>query len=396
MLQLYSSRFCFLFHVAAVVLLLGFAGCNKPEPEFPNSRKDLQKPSSSWKDRDPVEVNGQQVASPPGDAPQGMVWIPGGEFVRGSIDPLANANENPLHRVQLDGFWMDETEVTNAQFEKFVNETEYKTVAEKVPTMEEIMKQLPPGSPQPDESLFVAGAMVFTPPKGPVPLERYDLWWRWVPGADWKHPKGPDSNLEGLEDHPVVHVCFDDALAYCEWAGKRLPTEAEWEFAARGGEEGKMFVWGDAPLSETKPQANIWQGDFPYKNSAVDGFAGTAPVKAFKQNGFGLYDMSGNVWEWCSDWYRPDTYARLKMTGNQVFENPLGPDKSYDPREPYAPKRVLRGGSFLCNDSYCSAYRPSARGNQSTDSGMSHLGFRCVQDPQSADSFGPQPDPKKK
>ena len=387
---------CSIFSGLLFASLICLSGCDKPRPKFPGDEGDAQKSSTDNQESKPQSSKAANVASqPPGEAPEGMVWIPGGEFTRGSLDPLANAVEQPLHQVRLDGYWIDATEVTNADFKKFVDETGYKTVAERVPTMDEIMAQLPPGSPQPDPSLLVAGAMVFTPPAGPVPLDRYDLWWKWVPGADWQHPEGPGTNLEGRDNHPVVHVCFDDAVAYCNWAGKRLPTEAEWEFAARGGLDGEMFVWGSDPLSETQPQANIWQGEFPHVNNEADGYTRTAPVKSFKKNGYGLYDMSGNVWEWCSDWYRPDTYARLKMTGAKVFENPKGPEKSYDPREPYAPKRVLRGGSFLCSDSYCSAYRPSARGNQSIDSGMSHLGFRCVMDPVVDEPYGPaRPDAK--
>ena len=367
--------------------VLWATGCDQPERKFPSA---VEQPDASVSKTAPAGAS--PASSPPAeDAPEGMVWIPAGVYTRGSIDPMANQVEQPLHQVQVDGFWMDATEVTNAQFQKFVEDTGYKTVAERPPTMEEIMQQMPPGSPQPDPALLVAASMVFTPPNHAVDLNRYEMWWSWVPGACWNHPEGPDSDLQGRENHPVVHVCFDDAVAYAKWAGKRLPTEAEWEYAARGGLASKPFVWGDEPLSETQPQANIWQGSFPYMNSNADGFTRTAPVKSFAKNGFGLYDMSGNVWEWCSDWYRPDTYARIKMTGVGIADNPMGPDKSYDPTEPYAPKRVLRGGSFLCNDSYCSAYRPSARRGQSTDTGMSHLGFRCVITPSDDSTFGPQP-----
>jgi formylglycine-generating enzyme required for sulfatase activity len=357
---------------------------DSPSAGVRTDKKEALNPGSRAEDR------------PSGLPPEGMVWIPGGEYTRGSLDPLADPVEQPLHRVRVDGFWMDETEVTNAMFARFVEETGYQTVAERAPTREEIMKQLPPGTPPPDDSLLVAGSMVFSPPSEAVPLDRYDLWWAWVPGANWKHPEGPGSDWQGRENHPVVHVCFDDALAYCRWVGKRLPSEAEWEYAARGGLEGKQFVWGDAPLSATTPQANIWQGEFPHRNSEADGFVRTAPVKSFPGNGYGLYDMSGNVWEWCSDWYRPDTYARLKLAGGSVAENPRGPDKSYDPAEPWAPKRVLRGGSFLCSDSYCSAYRPSARRGQSTDTGMSHLGFRCVMSPARSETYGPEAAPDRR
>lgn len=310
-----------------------------------------------------------------------MVWIPGGTFDMGSTDPLARPDESPVHRVRVDGFWMDETEVTNAQFRAFVAATGYITVAERPIDWEAMKLQMPPGSPKPPDEDLLPGAVVFTPPSRPVHLGDLSRWWAWVDGADWKHPQGPGSTIEGKDDHPVIHVAYEDAMAYCAWAGKRLPTEAEWEFAARGGLPRAVNVWGDEPVDDSR--ANTWQGTFPHDNTEADGFAGAAPVKSFPPNGFGLYDMAGNVWEWCRDLYRQDTYAvRSGVAGpGGVVENPVGPARSFDPRSPYEPEvRVVRGGSFLCNDSYCASYRPSARMANSPDTGMSHTGFRCVRD----------------
>lgn len=330
------------------------------------------------------------AAPPAPSAPQGMLWIPGGEFSMGSTDPLARPDESPIHRVRVSGFWMDVTEVTNAQFRAFVNATGYKTVAERPVDWEELKKQVPEGTPKPPDEMLLPGSLVFTPPDHPVDLRGYEQWWSWVTGANWRHPEGPGSTIDGKDNLPVVHIAHEDAVAYCKWAGKRLPTEAEWEFAARGGLEGKVNVWGDEPVSPTR--CNIWDGHFPDKNTAEDGFARAAPVKSFPPNGYGLYDMAGNVWEWCSDLYRPDTYARrrLELGANGVADNPTGPKSSLDPRNPHSPVTfVHRGGSFLCNDSYCASYRPSARMACPPDTGLSHLGFRCVK---SADA----PQPKEK
>ena len=320
------------------------------------------------------------LAEPPADAPRpGMVWIPGGEFQMGSVDPLARNDESPIHRVRVDAFWMDATEVTNTQYAAFVEATGYVTVAERPVDWEEIRKQVPPGTPKPPDEMLQPGSLVFTPPDHPVDLERYDLWWTWTTGASWQHPEGPGSSIATRMDHPVVQIAYEDAVAYAKWAGGRLPTEAEWEFAARGGLSGKVNVWGDEPIDATR--CNTWQGHFPDTNTAADGFARTAPVKSYPPNGYGLYDMAGNVWEWCSDLFRPDTYARTRLAlgADGVAENPTGPSSSIDPRNPHTPEsRVHRGGSFLCNDSYCSSYRPSARMACSPDSGLSHLGFRCV------------------
>ncbi len=311
--------------------------------------------------------------------PAGMRWIEGGTYQRGSEFPDARLEERPVHAVRVDGFFMDVTEVTNAQFRAFVEATGYVTTAERVPTLEEIMKQVPPGTPPPPAEALVAGSLVFTPPPQPVPLHNPAAWWRWVPGADWRHPQGPGSSIDGMDDYPVVHVSWYDAAAYAEWSGKRLPTEAEWEYAARGGLVGKHYGWGDAPYSEESPQANIWQGRFPNANSGKDGYVGLAPVKSFPPNGLGLYDLSGNAWEWTADWYRPDTYVRqLRASEGGVLVNPRGPERSYNPREPLAPSRATRGGSFLCHDSYCSAYRPSARQGTAVDTSLSHTSFRCV------------------
>lgn len=318
---------------------------------------------------------------PPGTKPEGMVWIPGGEFTMGGNDPLSWNNEGPLHRVKVSGFWMDETEVTNDQFAAFVAATGYQTTAERAPDWEELKKQLPPDTPQPPAEKLVAASMVFTLPTQPVPLDNFAAWWSWVPGADWRHPSGPQSNLQGRGQQPVVQVSWDDAVAYARWAGKRLPTEAEWEFAARGGLSHATNVWGNDPISDTAPQCNVWQGHFPNQNTAADGYILAAPVKSFAPNGYGLYDVAGNVWEWCSDWYRADAYARQASTTAAPLIDPPGPDESFDPTEPYAPKRVQRGGSFLCNDAYCASYRPSARRGTTPDSSMSHLGFRCVRTP---------------
>jgi formylglycine-generating enzyme required for sulfatase activity len=320
-------------------------------------------------------------------APAAMVWVPAGEFTMGSSAPTAWPDEGPEHRVRVHGFWMDEHEVTNDQFAAFVDATGYVTTAEQAPTEAEILSQLPPGSPPPPSEQLVPGSLVFTPPAGPVDLGDVSHWWKWTPGANWRHPEGPASDLKGRGEHPVVQVSWHDATAYAQWAGKRLPTEAEWEFAARGGLKRKPFVWGDAPPGgdstngagtsrASRWQANIWQGQFPYQNTAEDGHSGTAPVRSFAANGFGLFDMSGNVWEWCGDWYDRQLYAR--RAGVALVDNPTGPAVSHDPQRPFQSQRVQRGGSFLCSDQYCSRYRPSARHGCSPDTGMSHVGFRCA------------------
>jgi formylglycine-generating enzyme len=315
---------------------------------------------------------------PPGPAPEGMVWIPGGEFSMGAQDPpdmsdtvgmQATADSRPVHRVFVDGFWMDETEVTNAQFAAFVKATGYVTVAERTPRAEDF-----PGAPP--ENL-VAGSVVFTPPAQAVPLNDHFQWWSYARGASWRHPLGPGSSIEGKERFPVVHIAYEDALAYAQWAGKRLPTEAEWEFAARGGLTGKIFPWGDDFRDGRRWMANSHQGHFPDHDTGADSFTGVAPVAQFPPNGYGLYDVGGNVWEWVSDWYRPDYYALLATAG-VVARNPTGPASAFDPDEPGEPKRVHRGGSFLCTDQYCSRYMVGTRGKGEVSTGTNHLGFRCV------------------
>jgi len=322
------------------------------------------KPSPAWKAPKPV--------------PEGMVWIPGGEFRMGTDDLEADPSERPSHWVWVDGFWMDRMEVTNAQFRQFVEATHYVTTAERPVDWQQLQTQLPPGTPKPDDAQLVPGSLVFAAPAGRVPLDDFTSWWRWVPGANWRHPEGPGSSLEGRDDHPVVHVSWDDALAYAAWSGKRLPTEAEWEFAARGGREPQNHAPSDESHPDGQPSANTWQGSFPNQNTAEDGYLRTAPVGSFPPNAYGLCDMIGNVWEWCSDWYRPDTYALRARAGTRPILNPPGPGRSFDPAEPYQPKRVIRGGSFLCSPNYCSNARPSSRRGTAIDSGMSHLGFRCV------------------
>ena len=304
----------------------------------------------------------------PAPEPEGMVWIPGGEFSMGCEDPLMR-DARPFHRVALDGFWMDQTEVTNEEFAHFVKATGYITIAERKPEAKDF-----PGAPP--ENL-VAGSVVFTAPDTKVPLDNHFAWWRYVPDANWRHPNGPGSDLKGKEKHPVVHIAYEDAEAYARWAGKRLPTEAEFEFAARGGLDRKRFVWGDEFKPGNKFQANSFQGHFPDRNTGEDGFAGTAPVGTFTSNGFGLFDMAGNVWEWTSDWYRPDYYQTLAAT-RQIARNPQGPADSFDPSEPGTKKRVQKGGSFLCTDEYCARYMPGGRGKGEPDTGTNHLGFRCV------------------
>jgi sulfatase modifying factor 1 len=302
---------------------------------------------------------------PPGPAPEGMVWVPGGTFWMGG-DDASMADAKPVHEVSVSGFWMDKTEITNRQFARFVKETAYITIAERQPD--------PSDFPGASIEKLVPGSIVFTPPAGRVSLDDPLIWWRYVPGASWRHPDGPESTIDGKDTYPVVHICWFDAVAYANWAGKRLPTEAEWELAARGGKSRNRFVWGDQLLPGGKWQANIWEGHFPDQNSGDDGFARTAPVATFPPNGFGLYDIAGNVWEWCADWYRPGYEPR-------DFHDPTGPTSSYDPDEPGAKKRVQRGGSFLCSDQYCTRYLPGARGKGAVDSGASHVGFRCVISP---------------
>lgn len=307
----------------------------------------------------------------------GMVWIEGGTFLMGGDNDQARQDEYPKHAVKINGFYMDETEVTNKQFAAFVKATGYKTTAEKNVSWEELKKQLPPNTAKPSDEQLKAASLVFVPTEGAVNLQDYSQWWQWTHGANWKHPKGPNSNIVAKENYPAVHISWDDAKAYCKWAGKRLPTEAEWEYAARGGVNNQIYPWGNTNVDSTSA-CNYWQGTFPYKNETTDKFYGSAPVKSFAPNNYGLYDMAGNVWEWCNDLYNNYYYTEFEKV--KLAINPKGPTKSYDPDEPLVAKRVMRGGSFLCNESYCSGYRVAARMKSSADSGMEHLGFRCVAD----------------
>ncbi|MFI5183025.1 MAG: formylglycine-generating enzyme family protein [Vicinamibacteria bacterium] len=343
----------------------------EPRPEAP-SRTPAPTPSFQ-----PTIANSAPAPSP---APDGMAWIPGGEFSMGAADPpgmddvgmQATTDSRPIHRVYVDAFWMDTTDVTNGQFETFVKATRYVTVAERRPRAEDF-----PGAPP--ENL-VAGSVVFSPPDHAVPLDNHFQWWSYVKGTSWRHPLGPQSDIKRKDTLPVVQVAYEDALAYATWAGKRLPTEAEWEFAARGGQAGKPFVWGDDFRPHGQWMANTHQGHFPIEDTGADKFVGVAPVAQFPPNGYGLYDMAGNVWQWTSDWYRPDYYAQIAASG-VVVRNPKGPDAPLDPSEPTEKKRAHRGGSFLCTDQYCSRYMVGTRGKGETSTATNHLGFRCVKAP---------------
>jgi formylglycine-generating enzyme required for sulfatase activity len=309
-----------------------------------------------------------------------MVWIPGGEFSMGANDPpgmnevgmKATRDARPIHRVYVDGFFMDATDVTNEQFASFVRAAGYVTVAERRPREEDF-----PGIPPED---LIPGSVVFSPPDHVVPLNNHFEWWHYVPGANWRHPLGPESDIKGKNDYPVVNIAYEDAEAFAKWAGKRLPTEAEWEFAARGGLAGKPFVWGDEFKPNGRWMANMYQGRFPYQDSGEDGHIGVAAVAQYAPNGYGLYDMAGNVWQWTSDWYRPDYYQQF-AAAKTVARNPQGPESSFDPEEPDQRVKVRRGGSFLCTDQYCSRYVLGTRGKGEISTGTNHLGFRCVMAP---------------
>ncbi|WP_418263332.1 formylglycine-generating enzyme family protein [Flavobacterium faecale] len=361
-----------------ITLAFGYAKCfNTPKLETAEECHDDNSVERSALYQPTIENKNNK---PSGTAPEGMVWIPGGEFSMGSDvsdESLCDVkgitkDASPIHRVYVDGFWMDESEVTNDQFTAFVKATGYVTVAEKKPTAEEL--------PNVPEEFLIAGSAIFKPTPGKVNLNNFLQWWDFVGGTNWKHPLGPNSDLKGKGNYPVVHIAYEDAVAYAKWAGKRLPTEAEWEFAARGGKAGDLYAWGNTLKIDGKFQANIFEGTFPVEkgDTGEDGFVGIAPVKQYKPNAYGLYDVGGNVWEWVHDWYSETYYSEISA-GGKVVRNPKGPETApYDTTGNNELKRVHRGGSFLCTSEYCSRYMVGTRGNGEIKSGANHLGFRCV------------------
>jgi len=338
----------FAIHLVVVLLALASLGCRQ------NAVPDASDPGEP---------------KPDYAAPERMAWVPGGTFWMGSDD--GPPDERPRHQVKLSGFWMDRYEVTNAEFARFVEATGYVTTAER--PLDEVDAN---GAANRDN---VPGSLVFVQPN-PNDLAANPMlddplkWWRFIPGASWKHPEGPNSDIKGKENHPAIHISWNDATTYCRWAKKRLPTEAEWEFAARGGLDRKTYCWGDEERPGGKLMANTWQGEFPRENTCEDGFLATAPVGSFPPNGFGLYDMAGNAWEWCADWYDPGYYHISPSA------NPKGPAASPGSTNIEFPCRVRRGGSFLCAENYCRRYLPSARDANTPVDSACHTGFRCAKD----------------
>ena len=310
--------------------------------------------------------------------PEGMVWVETKTFLKGakSSDLFAMPREKPAHLVTVDGFFIDATEVTNRQFEKFVEATNYITVAERKIDWEEMKKELPPNTPKPHDSILQPGSLVFNKNiDAVVTMNTYFQWWIWKIGANWRHPSGPNSTIEGKDNYPVVHIAYEDALAYCKWANRSLPTEAQWESAAQGTNENMIFTWGN-DFKMLNSNANTWQGVFPTKNDSKDGFEYSSPVKSYPPNSIGIYDMTGNVWELTSDLFNPNYYNQLDLTKPVI--NPTGAEKSLSPSNPFQKEYIIKGGSYLCHESYCASFRISARMGTSYDSGSDHVGFRTV------------------
>ena len=358
-----------LFYPLVFLFTVIFVGC-KDNAKTGNEEAE----TTSEKVEVPVIISNE---TPP-EAPEGMVWVAPKTFLQGAKDDdqYAMPREKPAHNVKVDGFFIDITEVTNKQFKAFVDATDYVTIAEREIDWEDMKAQLPEGTPKPHDSILQPGSLIFNKDvNAAVNMNNYAQWWTWKIGANWKQPQGPGSSIEGQDDFPVVHVAYDDALAYCEWANRRLPTEAEWESAAQGTNSDAIFTWGnDTKLLNKK--ANTWQGTFPTVNEPIDGFKYIAPVKSYAPNSIGLYDMSGNVWEITSDFFNTNYYKTLET--NAIIDNPQGASKTYTASNPYAVEHIIKGGSFLCNASYCASFRISAKMGTSPDSGSDHSGFRTV------------------
>tara|TARA_R110002020_G_scaffold430221_6_gene639875 strand:+ start:742 stop:1854 length:1113 start_codon:yes stop_codon:yes gene_type:complete len=356
-------------------IILLFIGCGNKEGK--ENRESSEADLSSLDKKEILIEKPDDV-----DVPEGMIWVSGVHFSQGAQDGdnLALPREKPAHPVAVDGFFIDVTEVTNTEFKEFTDETGYVTIAERPVDWEEMKKQLPAGTPKPDDSLLQPGSLIFRKDIENVQnLDDYSQWWEWKNGANWRHPEGPKSSIEGLDDYPVVHIAYQDALAYCKWAQRSLPTEAQWEAAAHGKMHGGIYTWGDDESQLTK-DANTWQGEFPVKNKAEDGFKYVAPVKSFPPSSLGLYDMAGNVWEWTQDWFDINYYQ--KVLGKGELKNPKGSASAYNPNNPYQQEKVIKGGSFLCDKSYCASYRISARMGNTMDSATDHTGFRTVATPE--------------
>ncbi|APY08243.1 sulfatase [Winogradskyella sp. J14-2] len=358
------------FKFSVVLILVHLTlGCGNGKKRNPNTEEKK------------VETEGYQLlAEKPNDldTPEGMVWVKGKTFLQGAKanDPFAMMREKPAHKVTVDGFFIDATEVTNKAFKAFVDATDYITVAERPIDWEVMKKELPEGIKKPHDSVLQPGSLIFNKNvKAVANMSNYAQWWTWKVGANWKHPEGPESTIDGKDNYPVVHIAYEDALAYCKWANRRLPTEAEWEAAAQGNNSNDIFTWGNDSEALTK-NANTWQGVFPVKNESVDGFELVAPVKSYPPNSLGIYDMLGNVWELTSDLFNVHYYSQADTT--KAIVNPKGAETAYSPDNPYQLEHVMKGGSFLCHASYCASYRISARMGTSEDSGSDHVGFRTV------------------
>jgi len=331
---------------------------------------------SSCKDKEVTTSKTETISTT--EAPEGMIWVEQKTFLQGAkaSDNYAMSREKPAHMVTVDGFYMDITEVTNKQFKAFIDATKYITIAERKIDWEEMKKQLPANTPKPHDSILQPGSLIFNKSvNAVVNMENYGQWWTWRTGADWKHPEGPESSIEGKDNYPVVHVAYPDVIAYCEWANRRLPTEAEWESAAQGSNSNTIFTWGNDPTL-LDANANTWQGVFPTKNEPKDGFEFISPVKSYAPNSIGLYDMAGNVWEITSDFFHVKYYSELDLS--KPILNPKGANQHFNPNNPYEVEHVMKGGSFLCHASYCASFRISAKMGVSTDSGSDHMGFRTV------------------